>query len=56
LASAALAALKAHAETDGRGDYSSLWAGQGVALARAEPARSITERLGTAALNAGNNR
>jgi nitronate monooxygenase len=51
-ASAALAALKAKAESEGRGDYSSLWAGQGVALARAEPARAITERLGTAALNA----
>jgi len=51
-ASAALAALKARAEGEGRGDYSSLWAGQGVALARAEPARTITERLGTAALNA----
>lgn len=55
-ASAALAALKARAEAEGRGDYSSLWAGQGVALARAEPARSITQRLGTAALNAGENR
>ena len=53
-ASAALAALKARAEAEGRGDYSSLWAGQGVALARAEPAMAITERLGTAALNAGN--
>lgn len=51
-ASAALAALKARAEGEGRGDYSSLWASQGVALARAEPARTITERLGTAALNA----
>ena len=49
-ASAALAALKAKAESEGRGDYSSLWAGQGVALARAEPAQAITERLGTAAL------
>ena len=52
-ASAALAALKARAESEGRGDYSSLWAGQGVALARAEPAVTITERLGMAALNAG---
>jgi nitronate monooxygenase len=52
-ASAALAALKARAETAGRGDYSSLWAGQGVALARAEPAATITEWLGMAALNAG---
>ncbi len=52
-ASAALAELKAHAEAAGRGDYSSLWAGQGVALARPEPARTITRRLGNAAHNAG---
>jgi nitronate monooxygenase len=49
-ASAALAALRAHAESDGRGDYAPLWAGQGVALARAEPAAAITRRLGEAAL------
>lgn len=49
-ASAALAPLRAKAETEGRGDYSSLWAGQGVALARVEPAETITRRLGLAAL------
>jgi len=52
-ASAALAPLRAHAESEGRDDFSSLWAGQGVALARAEPAAMVTERLGTAALNTG---
>jgi nitronate monooxygenase len=52
-ASAALAPLRAKAEGDGRGDYSPLWAGQGVSFTRAEPAASVTERLGTAALNAG---
>ncbi|KQS03510.1 2-nitropropane dioxygenase [Sphingomonas sp. Leaf357] len=49
-ASAALAPLRAAAEAEGRGDYSPLWAGQGVALARAEPAETITRRLGEAAL------
>ncbi|MEG3125789.1 NAD(P)H-dependent flavin oxidoreductase [Sphingomonas sp. GB1N7] len=49
-ASAALAPLRARAEADGRGDYSPLWAGQSVALARAEPAEIITRRLGEAAL------
>jgi nitronate monooxygenase len=49
-ASAALAPLRAHAEADGRGDYSPLWAGQGVALAREEAAATLTRRLGEAAL------
>lgn len=49
-ASAALAPLRAHAEAEGRGDYTSLWAGQGAALARAEPAADLTTRLGAAAL------
>ena len=49
-ASAALAPLRAHAESEGRGDYSPLWAGQGVALTRAEPAAPLTRRLGLAAL------
>jgi nitronate monooxygenase len=52
-ASAALAPLRAHAEAQGRDDFSPLWAGQGVALARAEPAAALTERLGAAALSAG---
>jgi nitronate monooxygenase len=49
-ASAALAPLRAHAEADGRGDYSPLWAGQGLRLARAEPAEAITRRIGEALL------
>ncbi len=49
-ASAALAPLRAQAESQGRGDYSPLWAGQGVALAQAEPAANLTARLGGAAL------
>ncbi|SDA36702.1 nitronate monooxygenase family protein [Sphingomonas sp. NFR15] len=49
-ASAAVAPLRAHAESEGRGDYSPLWAGQGVALAHAEPAAALTRRLGLAAL------
>jgi nitronate monooxygenase len=49
-ASAALAPLRAQAESQGRGDYSPLWAGQGVALARSEPAADLTARLGAAAL------
>lgn len=49
-ASAALAPLRAKAEQDGRGDYTSLWAGQGVGLSREEPAETLTARLGAAAL------
>ncbi|WP_443025539.1 NAD(P)H-dependent flavin oxidoreductase [Sphingomonas sp. PB4P5] len=49
-AGAALGSLRAKAEADGRGDYSPLWSGQGVALARAEPAATLTARLGAAAL------
>jgi len=48
--SAALAPLRSHAEREGRGDYSPLWAGQGVALGQAEPAAALTDRLGNAAL------
>lgn len=50
-ASAALAGLRAHAEAEGRGDYSPLWAGQGLRGATDEPAVDITRRLGEAALN-----
>jgi nitronate monooxygenase len=53
-ASAALAQLRAKAEADGRGDYSPLWAGQGVRLAGDGPAEELTARLGAAAL--GGNR
>jgi nitronate monooxygenase len=49
-ASAALAQLRAKAEADGRGDYSPLWAGQGVGLAGDGPAQELTARLGAAAL------
>jgi nitronate monooxygenase len=49
-AGAALAPLRAKAEAAGRSDYSPLWAGQGVALALAEPAATLTARLGAAAL------
>ena len=49
-ASASLAPLRAKAEAEGRGDYSPLWAGQGVSLTRADPAETITRRLGEAAL------
>jgi len=49
-ASAALAPLRGEAEQDGRGDYTSLWAGQGVGLSGDEPAEDLTARLGAAAL------
>ncbi len=52
-ASAALAPLRAKAESQGRDDYTSLWAGQGIGLARAEPAIAVTERIGAAALSSG---
>ncbi|WCM27543.1 nitronate monooxygenase [Sphingomonas sp. QA11] len=52
-ASAALAPLRAHAESEGRGDYSPLWSGQGVALASADSAAALTDRLGNAALSSG---
>ncbi|MEP9361262.1 nitronate monooxygenase [Sphingomonas sp. KR3-1] len=41
----ALAPLRAHAETDGRGDYSPLWAGTGVARVRAMGAAALVARL-----------
>jgi nitronate monooxygenase len=44
-ATAALAPLRAHAEADGRGDYSPLWAGTGASRARPEPAEALTRRL-----------
>lgn len=51
-ASAALAPLRAHAEAQGRPDYSPLWAGAGAPLVRPEPAEALTRRLAieTAAL------
>lgn len=41
----ALAPLRAHAEADGRGDYSPLWAGTGVARVRAMGAEALVRRL-----------
>jgi nitronate monooxygenase len=48
--SIALAPLRAHAEADGRGDYSPFWAGQSAALVRPQPAHDFTERLARDAL------
>ncbi len=48
-----LAALRAHAEAHGQGDFSPLWAGQALALSRAipdEPAEQLTRRLAEEAL------
>jgi len=45
-ASNALAPLRAHAEAEGRGDYSPLWAGAGAARVRAMPAEALTTLLG----------
>lgn len=44
-ASNALAPLRKQAEADGRGDYSPLWAGSGVARVEAMPAEELTRRL-----------
>lgn len=44
-ATAALAPLRTHAEADGRGDYSPLWAGTGASRVRPEPAEALTRRL-----------
>lgn len=44
-ASAALAPLRAHAESEGRGDYSPLWAGTSAHRVRPEPAEALTRRL-----------
>ncbi len=41
----ALAPLRAHAEADGRGDYSPLWAGTGVARVRAMDAEALVATL-----------
>ncbi|MFZ5748770.1 MAG: NAD(P)H-dependent flavin oxidoreductase [Pseudomonadota bacterium] len=48
-ASAALAPLRAHAEADGRGDYSPLWAGAGAPRARPDRAEDYTRRMAEAA-------
>ena len=51
-ASAALAPLRKHAESAGRGDYSPLWAGQAAPLSHQRHAAALTEMLGGAALAA----
>ena len=45
LASGALAPLRVAAEAQGRGDFSPLWAGTGLAAARALPAAEVSRRL-----------
>jgi nitronate monooxygenase len=45
LATAALAPLRAKAETQGRGDFSPLWAGQNVSHCREVPAGDVTHDL-----------
>jgi nitronate monooxygenase len=45
LAGGALAPLKAKAEAQGSGDFSSLWSGQSAPLGREMPARELTARL-----------
>lgn len=49
-ASNALAPLRKHAEAEGRGDYSPLWAGSGAARVRAIGAQELTEMLAADAL------
>lgn len=51
-ASAALAPLRKQAESAGRGDYTSLWAGQAAPLSHYRHAAALTEMLGAAALAA----
>jgi len=50
LAAAALAPLKAAAETRGSGDFGPLWSGQAARLGRALPAGELTRALATEAL------
>lgn len=45
LAGGALAPLHAKAQAQGSGDFSSMWAGQSAALARAMPAEALTRTL-----------
>jgi nitronate monooxygenase len=49
-AATALAPLRAAAEKGGSGDFSPLWAGQAVHLAREMPARELTRELAASAL------
>jgi len=50
LAAGALVPLKAKAEQMGSGDFTNLWSGQAVRLAREMPAGDLTRRLGAEAL------
>ena len=50
LAANAIAPLRAAAEKQGSGDFSSLWSGQAGALGRAMPAGELTKRLADEAL------
>jgi nitronate monooxygenase len=50
LAAGALAPLRAKAEAQGLGDFSSLWAGQAASLGRALPAGEVTRKLAADAL------
>jgi nitronate monooxygenase len=50
LALGALTPLRAKAEAQGSGDFSSLWAGQSAALGRALPAGEVTRKLAAEAL------
>jgi nitronate monooxygenase len=45
LASAALAPLRARAESSGRGDFTPLWSGQNASGCRPEPAAKVTRAL-----------
>ncbi|PQV49821.1 nitronate monooxygenase family protein [Paraburkholderia sp. BL21I4N1] len=47
----ALASLRAHAEAAGSDDFTPLWSGQSVSLARALPAAEITRRIAGQALD-----
>jgi nitronate monooxygenase len=50
LAAAAIAPLRVNAESQGRNDFSSFWAGQAAPLARAMPADELTRLLASEAL------
>jgi nitronate monooxygenase len=45
LAAGALAPLHAKAQTQGSGDFSSMWAGQAASLGRELPGRELTAKL-----------
>lgn len=49
-AATALAPLRAHAEAEGRDDFTPLWAGQAASLARENGARNLTEKLAREAM------